>query len=48
MGDFNIDIKFKGVGSNNINDFCDLFHLMNIVNKIRYFTKTHTALIDLI
>ena len=26
MGDFNIDIKSKGVGSNNLSDFCDLFH----------------------
>ena len=31
MGDFNIDIKCKGVGSNNLSNFCDLFHLTNIV-----------------
>ena len=27
MGDFNINTKSKSVGSNNISDFCDLFHL---------------------
>ena len=30
MGNFNIDIKCKGVGSNNLSDFCDLFDLTNI------------------
>ena len=48
MGDFNIDIKCKGVGSNNLSDFCDLFHLTNIVKSDTCFTKTHTSLIDLI
>ena len=27
MGDFNIDIKCKDVGSNNLSDSCYLFHL---------------------
>ena len=31
MGDFNIDIKCKGTDSSNLCDFCDLFHLTNIV-----------------
>ena len=31
MGDYNIDIKRKGVGKNNLSDFCDLFDLTNIV-----------------
>ena len=48
MGDFNIDIKSKGVGSNNLSDFCDLFHLTHIVKSDTCFTKTHTSLIDLI
>ena len=48
VGDFNIDIKCKGVGSNNLSDFCDLFHLTNIVKSGTCFTKTHTTLIDLI
>ena len=48
MGDFNIDIKCKSVGSNNLSDFCDLFHLTNIVKSDTCFTKTHTSLIDLI
>ena len=25
MGDFNIEIRRKGVGSNSLSDFCDLF-----------------------
>ena len=48
MGDFNIDIKCKGVGSNNLSDFCDIFHLTNIVKSDTCFTKTHTSPIDLI
>ena len=37
----NIDIKCKGLGSNNLSDFCDLFHLTS-------FTKTDTSATDLI
>ena len=48
MGDFNVDIKGKGVGSNNLSDFCDLFHLMNIAKFGTCFTKTHRSPIDLI
>ena len=48
MGDFDIDIKCKGVGSNNLSDLCDLFHLTNIVKSGTCFTKTRTSLIDLI
>ena len=49
MGDFNIKIKkCKGVVSSNFSDFCDLFHLTNIVKFNTCFTKTHTSLIDLI
>ena len=48
MGGFDIDIKYKGVGSNNLSDFCNLFHLTNIVKSDTCFTKTHTSLIDLI
>ena len=43
MGEFNIDIKCKGVGSNNLSDVCDLFYLTDTC-----FTKTHASLIDLI
>ena len=42
MGDFNIGIKCKGVGLNNLGDFCDLFNLTNIVKSDACFTKTHT------
>ena len=50
MGDFNfnIDIKRKGVGSNNLSVICNLFHLTNIVKFDACFTKTHASLIDLI
>ena len=47
IGDFNIDIKRKAVGSNNLSDFCDLFHLANTVKFDTCFTKTHTSLTDL-
>ena len=47
MGDFNIDIKRRSVSSNNLSDFCDLFHLKNIVFDT-CLTKTHTSFIDLI
>ena len=48
MRDFNIEIKCKGVSSNNFSDFCDLLHLMNIVKFDTSFIKSHTSLIDLI
>ena len=48
MEDVNIDIERKEVGSNNLSDFCDLFHSTNKVKFDNYFTKTHTSLIDLI
>ena len=48
MGDFNIDIKCKGVGSNNLCNFSDLFYLRNIVKSDTCFTKAHTSLVDLI
>ena len=47
-GDFNINIKRENVGSNNLSDFCDLFHLTNVVKSDTWFTKTHTSLIDLV
>ena len=46
--DFNIDIKRKVVGSNNLSDFCNLFHLKDIVKLDTCFTKTHASLIALI
>ena len=48
LGDFNIDVKRKGVSSNNLSDFCDLFHLTNIIKFDSCFTKTHASLIDLV
>ena len=46
MGDFNIDLKC--IGSNNLSEFCDLFHLTNILKSDTCFTKTHTSLVALI
>ena len=46
-GDFKINIKCKSVGSNNLSNFCDLFHLTNIVKSDTCFAKTHTSVIDL-
>ena len=43
-GDFNINIKYKGEGSNNLSDFWDLFYLTNMVNFDTCFTKTHNHL----
>ena len=48
MGEFNKDIKRKGVGSNHLSDFRDLFHLMDIVKFTTCFTKTHISLIEYI
>ena len=48
MRECNIDIKRKGTGSNNLNDFCDLFQLTNIVKFDTCFTKIQTKFIDLI
>ena len=48
MGDFNIDVKRKGVDSNHLSDFRDLFHLTDIVKFTTCFTKTHISLIKFI
>ena len=48
MGHFNIDIKCKTVGSNNLSDFFDLSHLTKIVKSDTCFNKTHASFIDLI
>ena len=44
MGEFNIDVKRKGVDSNHLSDFRDLFHLTDIVKFTTCFTKTHISL----
>ena len=48
MGGFNIGIKRKGVVSKNLSDFCDLFHLTNVVKFTTCFTKIHISLIEFI
>ena len=33
MGDFNIDIKNKGLGYGKLGTFCDLFNLTNLIHS---------------
>ena len=48
MRGFDMGIKFKGVRSNNLNNFCDLFHLTNLLKSETCSTKTHALLPNLI
>ena len=41
MGDFNIDVKSKGLGYNKLDEFCDLFNLRNLIKSETCFTKNH-------
>ena len=43
-----IYMKRKGLGSNHLSDFCDLFHLTDIVKFTTCFTKTHVSLKEFI
>ena len=47
MGNFNIDLKMKGLGFNKLNQFCDLFNLKNLIKTETCFTKSHQSLINL-
>ena len=48
MEDFNIDITNKGVEMDKLDEFCDLFNLINLITSPTCFTKTHKSTIDLI
>ena len=48
MGDFNIDVKNRGVEFDKLDEFCDLFNLTNLITSPTCFTKTHKSTIDLI
>ena len=44
MGDFNIDLdKTDSSAYAQLNDFCDIFDLANMINKKTYFNKNHSS-----
>ena len=47
MGDFNIDVKTKGMGFDKLDEFCDIFNLTNLITSDTCITKTSSSLIDL-
>ena len=47
MGDFNIDIKSKGLGYGKLDTLCDLFNLTNLIHLETWLTKNHKSTIDL-
>ena len=47
MGDFNIDIKNKGLGYGKLDTFCDLFNLTNLIHSETCLMKNHKSTIDL-
>ena len=47
MGDFNIDIKNKGLGYGKLDTFCDLFNLTNLIHSEACLMKNQESTIDL-
>ena len=48
-GDFNTDMDERDSPAYaQLNDFCDIFDLPNIINEKTFFTKNHSSRIDLI
>ena len=47
MGDFNIDIKNKGLGYGKLDTFYDLFNLTNLIHSETCLMKNHKSTIDL-
>ena len=47
MGDFNIDIKNKGLGYGKLDTFFDLFNLTNLIHSETCLMKNHKFTIDL-
>ena len=47
MGDFNVDIKSKGLGYGKLDTFCDFFNLTNLIHSETCLMKNHTSTIDL-
>ena len=49
MGDFNIDMdKSDSPACAQLNNFCDIFDLANMINEKTCFSKNHSSRIDLI
>ena len=48
MGDFNTDSKSSNPGKDKLENFCDLFHLANLVHSETCFIKNSKSIIDLI
>ena len=47
MGGFNIDIKNKGAGFDNLSEMYDTFNLTILIKSETCYTKNHKSLIDL-
>ena len=47
MGDFNIDIKYKGLCYGKLDTFCDLSNLTNLIHSETCLMKNHKSTIDL-
>ena len=48
MGDFNIDINKRGARLDNLDKFCNLFNLTNLIKSETLITLNHKSSIDLI
>ena len=48
MGDFNIDIKSSNSDKDKLENFCNLFNLINLVHSETYFMKNSKTIIDLL
>ena len=48
MGDFNIDVNASGPRKDNLDEFCNLFDLTNLVREVTCWTNNHRSTIDLI
>ena len=48
MGDFNIDINTAGTEADKLDEFCNLFDLINLIKTKTCCTKNHKSIIDLL
>ena len=47
MGDFNIDINTAGIDLDKLDEFCNLFDLINLIKTETFSNKNHKSTIDL-
>ena len=47
MGDFDIDVKSKSLGYDQLDEFCDLFNFTDLIKSDICFIKNHKSLVDL-